>query len=405
MFGLKKKCLMLILGMVTLLTVGCSVGTKSLFVHPTEQGYPYAVTYDALGGHINQMKTRVVYYAEDSLLYKPSGTSGMLVEPKNGQKTLIGWYTNYTTEETKNGTVYNFNEDDLWNFDTDRVNATVAPEETLEIYARWADNPNILFVDADNPDGDSLLKWNINVGNTLSRPTSAEPTKSGYTLVDYYADEACSTKYTFGQIISEENIEYDENGNAYIKIYCKFIEGELIRVKTISQLQAMEQAPEAKYILANDLDLSGQAWKPIEGFTGEFDGNGYTISNLTVNAKNKVAGVAAKNADEVSFGLFATLNNAKISDLTLKDTKIIIDKTSNVKLCAGVLAGRTKRATIKNVMVDGAVIEATGPLTIDVVVSPLVVGDLSTKLENITLNNYLSPSIETKGLFEEWQAN
>lgn len=405
MFGLKKRCLVVVLGLVALFTVGCSVGTKSLFVHPTEQGYPYAVTYDALGGHINQMKTRVVYYADESLIYKPSGTAGMLVEPKNGDKTLLGWYTSYTLEETEHGNVYNFDENDLWDFATERVNVLDAPEEALTLYARWADNPTIHFVDAENPKGDSLLKWTINIGNTLSRPTSAEPTKSGYALIDYYVDEDCTTKYTFGQIINEDNIEYDDNGKAYIKIYCKFIKGEFTRLKTISQLQAITEKPDAKYILANDLDLSGETWRPIEGFTGELDGNGYAIRNLTVNAKNKVAGVAAKNADELSFGLFATLDGADISNLSIVDTKVIIDKTSNVKLCAGVMAGRAKRTTIKDCTIDGVTIEATGPCTIDMVVSPIVVGDHSTKFVNVTLSNYQKPSIETNGLFEEWQVN
>lgn len=405
MIGLKKSGMIVILGAFMLLLVGCSVGTQSLFVHPTEQGFPYEVTYDALGGHINQIKVRTSYYAEDSLIYKPSGTAGMLVEPKNGKKSLVGWYTKYTSEETANGTIYLFDENDLWDFDQDRLNASVAPEEKLTLYARWAENPTINFVDAENLETDSLLKWTVNVGSILSKPTSAEPTKAGYTLLDYYVDPECTTRYEFGEVVTEENMAYDEQGNAYITIYCKFIEGEFIRIKTVSQLKSIAENPTAYYILANDLDLSGETWTPIPSFQGELDGNGYSILNLTVNAKNRVAGIAAKKAEELSYGLFATLDGAKISRLTMKDSKIVIDSTSNVKLCAGVLAGRTTKSTITDCTFDGVTIEATGALNIDIVISPTVVGNQSTKLVNINLSNFKKPSIVTKGNLEELSGN
>lgn len=41
------------------------------------------------------------------------------------------------------------------------------------------------------------------------------------------------------------------------------------------------------FILMDDISLSGIDWKPIgdasDQFTGTFDGNGFTISNLTIN--------------------------------------------------------------------------------------------------------------------------
>ncbi len=61
-------------------------------------------------------------------------------------------------------------------------------------------------------------------------------------------------------------------------------------IKTADELQAMADDPSGKYILMNDIDLSGYAWEPINGndytggyFTGEFNGNGYVIKNLTIN--------------------------------------------------------------------------------------------------------------------------
>lgn len=396
-----RKSLFLGIVFLGLLLCGCSVGTNSLFVHPTEQGYPYAVTYDAMGGHINQMKTRVVYYAEDSLLYQPSGTAGMLVEPKNGQKTLLGWYTAYRKVATDRGDVFEFEEENRWDFSKDRVNNAIAPAEELTLYARWGVNPTVLFVDAENPEGEALLRWSIPLGNVISRPTSTEPVKAGYTLVDYYTDETCTEKYVYGLTITEEDALYDEDGNAYIKIYCKFIEGDYVRIKSISQLQSMKEDTDAFYILANDLDVDNEVWTPIDHFTGEFDGNGYTIKNLTIPVKYRVAGIAAKSAEEESFGLFRSLDGAKISNLTLKDSRIVIDHTSNVSFTAGVLAGRTRNTVLTNCIFDGVVIEATGPLSVDMIFSPTAAGDDTTSWNNCELNNYESPKLTSKGTIDE----
>lgn len=405
MHKLKKGFIILALATSTLLLGGCSVGTSSLFVHPEEQGYEYEITYDTLGGHINQEKKRVVYYADNSLVFKPSGTAGMLVQPKNGEKTLIGWYTKYTTEETENGTVYHFNEEDEWDFSTDRVSDQSAADKKLTLYARWADNPSVNFLDAANPDTGTLLKWTINVGGQLKRPTSTEPKKAGYTLIDYYKDPECTEKYVFDQVIEEDDIDYSNGGKAQINLYCKFVEGELIRVKSVSDLKAMVNNPEGHYILANDIDLSKEVWTPIEGFSGELDGNGYSIKNLNLNVKNRVSGIAAKKAEEVSYGLFSKLEGAKIRNLAMKDVNIVIDKSTNVKVCVGALAGRTKRTTIENCIFDGITISSDGALSSDVVASSFVAGDNSTRTTDCVFNNINMNKLSTSGSLEVIEKN
>lgn len=54
-------------------------------------------------------------------------------------------------------------------------------------------------------------------------------------------------------------------------------------------LQNIQEDLTANYILMNDIDLSGINWKPITQkwypFTGTFEGNGFTIRNLTVNGE------------------------------------------------------------------------------------------------------------------------
>lgn len=67
----------------------------------------------------------------------------------------------------------------------------------------------------------------------------------------------------------------------------------------------------SKYLIKKNIDMSGLAISPITEFTGaEFDGGSYTISNLTINGADGKC------------GLFATIRNANIHDITLNNTTL-----------------------------------------------------------------------------------
>lgn len=106
---------------------------------------------------------------------------------------------------------------------------------------------------------------------------------------------------------------------------------------------------EGEYVvLTDDIDLSGiDNWNPIgeEGaytniFQGTFNGRGYTISGLTINADVKTG--------EGNYGLFSTLGNkAVVKNLNVTDANIFATSsaTGNTdKIRAGVIAGYTEKA-------------------------------------------------------------
>lgn len=78
------------------------------------------MTYNALGGTINTLGTRTAYYKENSLVKKPEGKSGMLIEPVNGNKVVLGWYTQVENTGTEENPVYVFDEQYRWDFENDR---------------------------------------------------------------------------------------------------------------------------------------------------------------------------------------------------------------------------------------------------------------------------------------------
>ena len=124
-------------------------------------------------------------------------------------------------------------------------------------------------------------------------------------------------------------------------------------------------------VLGASIDLSGiDSWNPIgteEGaavFQGTFDGRGYTISGLTINA--------SVTAGDSYHGLFSVLgSSAVVRNLNLAGADVHVENTSG-KAYAGALAGATTKPATSAHSVIGTRIDvcsATGS------VSALVSGD------------------------------
>jgi hypothetical protein len=104
--------------------------------------------------------------------------------------------------------------------------------------------------------------------------------------------------------------------------------------------------------LTADIDLNNAAWTPIgqtgaTQFMGTFEGNGHTISNLTIDS-------SAQTGANYSSGIFGWLNKATVKNLTVKNATV----TGNHNV--GVIAGymETSGCTISNCHVVGATVVA-----------------------------------------------
>lgn len=98
------------------------------------------------------------------------------------------------------------------------------------------------------------------------------------------------------------------------------------------------------YILVNDIDLAGVEVRPIgeiysNGFTGDFDGNGYTVNNLTIDL-----------AGSEGVGMFGYIsNNGNVHDLSAENLMVV--GRSDV----GGLCGLADYAVIDNCNTSGEV--------------------------------------------------
>ncbi len=106
--------------------------------------------------------------------------------------------------------------------------------------------------------------------------------------------------------------------------------GEVIEVSTAAELAAINENLSGNYILTADIDLAGIEWTPLGtyapsgeseeeqeipsadyAFTGTFDGNGHTISNLVIDQPESWA-----------LGLFGTIAEASVGNFTLENASV-----------------------------------------------------------------------------------
>lgn len=132
-------------------------------------------------------------------------------------------------------------------------------------------------------------------------------------------------------------------------------------IQTPAQLQAMNDDLSGNYILDNNIDLTGVDWEPIgwgavsenssepsNPFIGTFDGQGYTISNLTCTRNVNNTGYYGTAGDCGLFGAIGSSSTqAVIHDLNLYNITIYA-------VHSGGFAGSIYYADIYNINIDNA---------------------------------------------------
>ena len=134
-------------------------------------------------------------------------------------------------------------------------------------------------------------------------------------------------------------------------------------VTTAAQLQELNTKDEVGYVqLGADIDMNGVVLDNktyvIKKLTGEFDGKGYTISNLSLEGGTGSYSYLA-GAVYVNTGLIGELSG------TVKNLKVELNGITGINNynCVGVLAGQiseSSTATIDNCIVSGSITYTTG---------------------------------------------
>ena len=133
-----------------------------------------------------------------------------------------------------------------------------------------------------------------------------------------------------------------------------------IAISSMADLRKIGNDPDFSlqnsYFLTQDIDAAGETFSPIgciideKYFTGVFDGRGFTISNLTINAMQP--DFLGRNGYR---GLFGGVKDATIKNLGLLDVDI-----SGIMATGGLVAASVGKITIINCFVEGGSVKDVG---------------------------------------------
>ena len=223
--------------------------------------------------------------------------------------------------------------------------------DTFEINFNYVGRPDVLTalqeagIDADWSDfGSATIRISLTYGEEALLPEITGLRGIGYNWSDKIY---CAVK---GDLASPEM--YSNRGNVELVWEDRGTgtEEDPIMVYDVQGLQDMSSADGFKYYrLGANLDLARWSFTPSSG-TIHLDGGNHSISNVTINASYE--------GFEVS-GLFKSLYNSTVKNLTLKGVSI----TGSMAQTVGILAGQVSGdVTITNVTVTNSSIGITGTM-------------------------------------------
>ena len=206
-------------------------------------------------------------------------------------------------------------------------------------------------------------------------------------------------------------------GESMYLLYARWVEAT--EIHSAEELKTMADDLCGWYVLAEDIDLSGEVWTPIGkyfsnyetvnapywtyAFRGTLDGAGHTITGLTiegceVDAEGYDASAAVWRNDGVSNGgeaaLFGAVAKATIRNLVVDKPVLNVVSDNDATPYVAVVAGFDIGTSLQNVTVNEPVITVTvsdenavGRASAWAAVSGLVAGGWSDTIENCEVNN------------------
>ncbi len=251
-----------------------------------------------------------------------------------------------------------------WDFENDRLSVgDLQPDQdagkevqAIHLYAAWA--PNYIYEfyretdagwevygTATKPvalDSIAVPHWDETKGSinyeSVPRYAVEEDAESGreaesFTITGLYADPECTqpyAEYEGGGKLYERTIPHHgltdlESGTATgttVKLYTTWKEGNWFRIATAQQLSD-NASPDGCYEILSDLDFAGVMWNfSSYVFTGQFIGNGHTISNIT---SQQTDATTSNNAVIAHGGLFGRFTSkAFLKDISFDNVSYTI---------------------------------------------------------------------------------
>ncbi len=385
-----KSLLITFMLLATLLFVTACVDNSTPYDKNDANGYTVSVKFDANGGlfttntsvitdsyNISGMNKNVNGNVELGLLAPDNairGTGNYFTPAKNGY-FLAGWYTERTEtgKDADGNPIYSYA--NKWDFEkgtfeVDPSKTYSASEPVLTLYAAWVPLFQINFYSVS--DGELIGKYTYNPTevNEIKVPQWGEdgamemynfPVKNGYTFeAAYYDKDATKLVEKTVKHNGTVNLATGTAENATMDLYVDLMEGNWFHIYNMDQF-LKHAAINGSYVLHTDLDFKCNSENKDERkywpsalsfgtFVGTIEGNGHTISNVSVEQNNN---------SKVNWGLFGMLSDsAKIKDVTFDNVTFTIAKgTRTAGTTFGLLAGTISgKATLENIQITNSTI-------------------------------------------------
>ncbi len=105
------------------------------------------------------------------------------------------------------------------------------------------------------------------------------------------------------------------------------------QIGTAEELAGMADYSANSYVLTADIDLSGREWTSVKDFRGTFDGQGHTITGLTITQE-------ASGEDSAYYGLFGKCRGGvTVKNVVLADVNIGITRNNKTNFYVGAVMG------------------------------------------------------------------
>jgi lipoprotein len=297
------------------------------------------VIFELEGGTYQNCTAPVKYYYdlnEGKFIVEPSNITDSKVE-RSGYE-LMGWYKTKKIDGTE--VTY----EDEWNFTEDEIS-----EEGVTLYAYWKKvykyTFNVCYYDENN-ELQTLGSYSVKANDKFSDYLNYANKRLGYTPLGFYDEE--------GNEIT--NLTHPGgNQDLAINVFVKYIKGTYKIVKNASELKAAKN--QNIYLMA-DIDMNGEALN-FGDYKSSFIGNGYTISNFTVNytasRDSLVEDFTDSNKKSLCISLFGNTDGAHIENVTFKDAKVVVTTTlsTTFRIYVAPLSMSTKNSSFENVSFIG----------------------------------------------------
>ena len=263
-------------------------------------------------------------------------------EIKSFKVTFLDYYGNTASTQNVNygesataPTVDNIIEKkrfDGWSADFSNVT------EDMTVNAIYVDNTYTITYDLG--DKDNSFDEPCFYGELPKIP--AAPNVEGYVFSGWFFDEELTDRYFF-------DYELDRDITLYARFYDISL-GEYIVISNVDQLKAIADQPDAKYLLACDINCHGEMLTPINSFSGELDGNGYKIYNFNITETS------------VDRGGFIRVSSGVIKNLSFDDFIFKTEAATSGDLFLGVVVGYLTDGQVANCHILDGVIQVSGAI-------------------------------------------